>query len=189
MKRLSNKVIDSKLKKAFDKHFGEYECSAEWYNNPSDNVWKFDIPELRKQILIICDEYTGGIEIKESYILRNGSIEREDLEYILIDALEVSIGHWALIHNDREEWIKYKNSDLTLGEKAVKILLDDNKSIKITEQIYHDEPKYELSLERLIEGINLNTEHRPWDADYENYDSITCDCIVQYAIFEDIIFS
>lgn len=114
-------------------------------------------------------------------------IEREDLECFISDLIE-QLYSWAVLHNDREEWLKYKGTDLTLGEKAVAIILDDKKSIKIGGFKGTETPKYELSLERLLKGIALNATQRPWDCDLENYDSITCNCITQYAIYDEVIF-
>ena len=48
--------------------------------------------------------------------------------------------------------------------------------------------KYDLTLERLLVGIQKNAEERPWDCDLENYDATTCDCIIQYALYDEIIF-
>lgn len=43
-----------RLERYFDKHYGEYADSAEWYPDISKNQWMFDIPELRKRVTLTC---------------------------------------------------------------------------------------------------------------------------------------
>lgn len=69
MGKLSSKAINIRLEKAFMSNYKEHEWNAEWYNNTSENSWRFDIPELKKQITLICNEYTGSVEIKESEMI------------------------------------------------------------------------------------------------------------------------
>lgn len=47
---------------------------------------------------------------------------------------------------------------------------------------------YVLTLDALIDGVNLNFKNRQHDCDLDNADAITYDCIVQYALFGEIIF-
>ena len=51
-----------------------------------------------------------------------------------------------------------------------------------------EDEKYELTLEKLLNGIKLNTENRPDDCDIDDGDANTMDCIIQYGLFGDIIF-
>ena len=47
---------DSKLQRYFDKHYGAYDETAEYYVNPAPNIWLFDIPELGMTIELTCDD-------------------------------------------------------------------------------------------------------------------------------------
>lgn len=56
-----------KLQLYFDKHYGQYEDSVAWFNNPAPNVWAFVIPELNEHVELICDE--------------NGKIEKDGMQH------------------------------------------------------------------------------------------------------------
>lgn len=115
-------------------------------------------------------------------------ITEEDIENLIIDGLETGITYWAMLHNDTEEFEKYYNTtDLATAEIVAKIILAGG-SVKITDNEEDVEPEYDLTLDRLIVGIQKNAEERPWDCDLENYDATTCDCIIQYAIFDEVVF-
>lgn len=53
----------------------------------------------------------------------------------------------------------------------------------------HGEGKrHQLTKYKLEQGFRLNAEKRPQDAILEDGDAVTGDCILQYAIFGDIIY-
>lgn len=115
-------------------------------------------------------------------------ITEEDIENLIVDGLETGIGYWAMLHNNTEEFEKYYNTtDLATAEIVAKIILAGG-SVKITDNEEDVEPKFDLTLDRLLVGIQKNAEERPWDCDLENYDADTCDCIIQYAIFDEVTF-
>ena len=116
------------------------------------------------------------------------TITEEQLKDIIIDGIETGIGYWATLHNDTEEFEKYYNTTkLSTSEIVAEILLNGGE-VEITDLEGDEEPKYKLTLERLLKGIAMNEEKRPHDCDLENYDSITCDCIFQYALFGEVVF-
>ena len=116
------------------------------------------------------------------------TVTEEQITDILIDGIECGIGYWAMLHNDTEEFERYyKSTDLTTSEIVVKILLDGG-AVKITDNEEDVEPQYPLTLERVIAGIEKNAEERDWDCDLDNYDAATCDAIIQYAIFDEVVF-
>ena len=115
-------------------------------------------------------------------------ITEEQIKNILIDGIESGIGYWAMLHNDTDEFERYyEETDLATSEIIGEILLKGG-SVKITDMEEDENPKYELTLERLLVGIQKNAEERPWDCDLENYDAITCDAIIQYALYDEVIF-
>ena len=116
------------------------------------------------------------------------TITEEQIKDLIIDSMETGIVYWATLHNDTEEFEKYYNTtDLTTSEIVAEILLNGG-SVKITDIEEGEEPKFDLTLDRLIAGISKNAEERPHDCDLENYDAITCDCIIQYAIYDEVVF-
>ncbi|WP_341323416.1 hypothetical protein NSQ62_08050 [Solibacillus sp. FSL H8-0523] len=66
-----------------------------------------------------------------------------------------------------------------------KILNGDSLIVKDTEE----NETHELTLEKLINGIKLNATERSHDDFFnDNHDAITYDCIMQYAIFGELIY-
>ena len=115
-------------------------------------------------------------------------ITEEDITNLIVDGLEGGITYWAMLHNDTSEFEEYyKNTDLATAEIVAEIILKGG-SVKITDNEEDVEPTYNLTLERLLVGIQKNAEERPWDCDLENYDADTCDAIIQYAIFDEVVF-
>lgn len=43
-----------RLERYFDRYYGEYEDSIEWYPDISENQWMFDVSELRKRVTLTC---------------------------------------------------------------------------------------------------------------------------------------
>lgn len=115
-------------------------------------------------------------------------ITEEQIKDLVVDGVETGIGYWATLHNDTEEFERYYNeTEATTSEIVAEILLNGG-SVKITDMEEDVESKYDLTLERLLVGIQKNAEERPWDCDLENYDAITCDCIIQYSLYDTIVF-
>lgn len=42
------------LQEYYDQHYGQFEETTEWYNNPEINVWIFKVPELGLLITLTC---------------------------------------------------------------------------------------------------------------------------------------
>lgn len=115
-------------------------------------------------------------------------ITEQEIKNLVIDGIETGIGYWATVNDDTEEFEKYYNTtDLAMSEVVAEILLKGG-SVKITDVEEDEEPKFDFTLDRLLAGIQKNAEERPWDCDLENYDATTCDCIIQYAIFDEVVF-
>lgn len=62
----SERFYYDRLQRYFDEHYGEYDDSAEYYNNPAPNQWKFYIPELGVVVLLTCDDQGEVDEIRYS---------------------------------------------------------------------------------------------------------------------------
>lgn len=116
------------------------------------------------------------------------TVTEEQIRDIIIDGLETGITYWAILHNDTEEFEKYyEATDFSTSEIVADILLKGG-SVKITDIEEDEDTKYNLTLDRLLIGIQKNTKERPHDCDLENYDAITCDCIFQYALYDEVVF-
>lgn len=87
----------------------------------------------------------------------------------------------------KERLIENGNSNICFEEVLVE-MLESGKSLYFIDAEDADE-MYELTLEQLLNGIELNAEQRPHDCDLENGDAITADCIIQFALFGEVVFA
>ena len=55
---LTEKQMQSRLKKYYKKHFGEFDTD-EWYVDPAPNQWMFE--RDGKVIVLVCHKITGEI--------------------------------------------------------------------------------------------------------------------------------
>lgn len=55
----------TRLCKYFDTHYKKYEETAEFFPDPADNQWLFDIPELNVRIELTC--YDNGVVMAQEY--------------------------------------------------------------------------------------------------------------------------
>ena len=107
------------------------------------------------------------------------------LECIIIDAIESGLDYWAGI--DNSNW--NKPAGLSLSQYAAELILT-GKEVKFydIEENGEDED-WILTLDKLLKGIALNEVERPFDCDLSDYDSSTVDCIIQFALFGEIVYS
>lgn len=113
------------------------------------------------------------------------NVTEKDIEGIMVGGIEGGIGYWAVLNNVGENW-RDKPQDEPSSMWATKLLLE-GKEVEFYDTEDEDD-KWILTLEKLINGIELNTKKRSWDSSIENGDATTCDCIIQFALFNKIIF-
>lgn len=89
--------------------------------------------------------------------------------------------------------LKFKDEDYKANrleddcyEDVLAKILENGKSLIVND--FEEEETYELTLEKLLNGIELNYKNRPFDCDIEDGDATTADCILQYSIFGDVIY-
>lgn len=126
-------------------------------------------------------------EVEEKTYEVKSIISTSDIENIIISGIEGGINYWATIDNSTDAFKELKDSGLCLSQKVVEIVLNGGE-VSIEDMEEGEDAKYKLTLERLLKGIELNMKNRKWDCDLENGDATTMDCIIQYAVFDDVIF-
>jgi len=120
-------------------------------------------------------------------------VTESDIENIIVTSLEGGSNYWMGIVITTLGWEdRPKGKDgVPISQWATKLILEGRQiqlfDIEDEENTIHSE-EYRLNLEKLIEGIKLNTIERPFDCDLENMDGTTVDCIVQYALFGKVVF-
>ena len=100
------------------------------------------------------------------------------------------IGYWSCIDNDTEAWHQARKElegqDATFEDIFFHIL----KSGKVVElfDIEDNEEIWELTFEKLLEGMQRAIQYGDWDGDVDSLDGAVGDMIFQYALFEEIVF-
>lgn len=133
------------------------------------------------------------------------SITYEDV----VELLTMEAGgfdYWAQIDYDEKGYIKTKEAMQAAGfkgqfadgycyEEVLAYMIwhkDDGVLPVIARGVsvydFEDEKHYPLTKENITQGFLLNAQNRPQDANLEEGDAETGDCILQYAIFGDIIY-
>lgn len=116
----------------------------------------------------------------------------EDIEDMMVTALEGGIGYWACLDNSGAEFSNAPD-DETISETAARLLLE-GKSITLIDE--EEGERHELTLKKLLAGF------KKWFRDgYDCYDVVTSDgldmcnfdaeCadgVIQTAIFGEIIY-
>ncbi len=126
------------------------------------------------------DKSVGTVTIKKN-------ITENDIACIMVGTFEGGSNYWVGLDNkDKPEW-EAKPKDEPNSTWATKILLDGG-SIKFYSLEGDEDEDWILTLDKLIKGLQLNCEQRPHDCDLEQGDAGTCDCILQYALFGEVVY-
>lgn len=128
------------------------------------------------------EKVVGTITIKKE-------IAEKQFDYIICGALEGGIGYWAVLDSSTEDY-KAKPKGVATSEWTSKLLLE-GKTVTLFDNEAESEneaEKWELTLEKVLKGIELNAINRPHDSDLENADVYTYDCIIQYGLFGKLVF-
>lgn len=131
-----------------------------------------------------------------------------DVDDILCTALEgYMMSCWAVIDNTTEAWkraeedLKAKGQELYMSTVVAKVM-ENGGCINIEdaegegcENCYNEdgtpENPWKLSKSRFIRGVQLYIQHRgDIKAKLEDgtFDDVEADCLMQYAVFDDVIF-
>lgn len=110
----------------------------------------------------------------------------------IISSAIYDVAYWAGIDNDTDEW---DNARADLSHLAEKPTFEDliyhilKKGEKIIVfDIEDDEEEWELTLDKLLNGIKLTIENKYWDGDIDTIDGEVGDIIFQYALFNEIVY-
>lgn len=111
-------------------------------------------------------------------------ITEKDIENIIVTCFEGGSNYWMGL-NDIPNW-EEKPKNEPISTWATKMLLD-GKTIEFYD-IEDSTEIWQLTKDKLIRGILLNCKNRPHDCDLENGDATTCDCIMQFALFGEVVY-
>lgn len=102
--------------------------------------------------------------------------------------------YWGCIVDCDNNDKVYKAAAKRLHEKGGQVSYEDvyadalEHGEKIIIGDVESEDEWELTLEKLLNGIKQNAAERPEDCSIEDGDAITADCILQYALFGEVVF-
>lgn len=112
----------------------------------------------------------------------------EDIVDVIGSAI-YDIGYWSCIDNDTDVWNKTSDSmddDHTFEDVFFEIL-KRGQAVELID-IEDDEEVWELTLDKLIHGMQLAVEQNYWDGDIDSLDGEVGDVIFQCALFDEIVF-
>ena len=107
----------------------------------------------------------------------------------IISSTVYDIGYWACINNDTNEWWDARAElpkDSTF-EDLMYHILKKGESILIMDA-EDDEEEWDLTLDKLLNGIKLAIEQKYWNGDIDEIDGEIGDIIFQMALFGEIVF-
>ena len=120
------------------------------------------------------------IKVSESFCFTD-----QDMEDIMVTALEGGIGYWACLDNTLPEW-DGQPSDTPTAVWAWKILSEGG--TLHFQDAEDDEEKWELTLQKLYCGIAQTIQETYWDGDMDCIDAEVADSIIQYALFGELVY-
>lgn len=107
----------------------------------------------------------------------------------VISSAIYDIGYWACVNKDTEAWNKTSDSmddDHTFEDVFFEIL-KNGQAVELIDVEDVDEV-WELTLEKLIHGMQMAVEQNYWDGAIDSLDGEVGDIIFQMALFGQIVF-
>ena len=124
------------------------------------------------------------------------SLDEEQIKDLLTTAIEGGIGYWACLGNDDPNWIstrdklKQTQEDVFYCDTAYELLVNDLPVILYDEQ--DDDKKLHLTWDKLIKACQTweedNGKNLKEEIDNGNFDAYDADCIIQLAVFNDVVY-
>ncbi len=118
------------------------------------------------------------------------TFEYDDDDIIdVISSAIYDIGYWSCIDNDTKVWHKTSDSlddDHTFEDVFFEIL-KNGQAVELID-VEDDEEVWELTLDKLIHGMQMAIDNGDWDGDVDELDGAIGDMIFQYALFDEIVF-
>jgi hypothetical protein len=112
----------------------------------------------------------------------------EDILNVICSAV-YDIGYWSCIDNDTDVWNKTSDAmdDGHTFEDVFFEILKNGQSVHLID-VEDDEEVWELTLEKLLHGMQMAIDNGDWDGDVDELDGAIGDVIFQYALFDEVVF-
>ena len=112
-----------------------------------------------------------------------------DLNDVISSAV-YDIGYWSCINNDTEAWHeahKELEGEDACFEDVFLHILKSGKAVELFD-VEDNEDVWELTMEKLLHGMQMAVEQNYWDGDIDNLDGSIGDVIFQFALFDEIVY-
>ena len=114
-------------------------------------------------------------------------ITEKDIENIIVTSFEGGSNYWMGLDNGTPNMMKKPKGE-PWSTWSTKLLID-GESVKLYDvEGDEDDKDWILTLDKLIKGYQLNCINRPHDCNLDQGDATTSDCIVQFALFDKVVF-
>lgn len=141
-----------------------------------------------------------GTKTDVSYcVMRHLTVE--DVDDIMTTAIEGGIGYWCVLDNTTESWLKAeaqlkeKGIELYWGTVATKVLLNGDEicmyDAEADEEDLQEDEIWNLDLQGFVRGCKIYEQERgslTKNLEDGNFDAVEADCLIQYALFGEIVF-
>lgn len=128
------------------------------------------------------------MEFSENKVVRTIQVPYMLTEFmvdcIICGSVEGGSNYWQGIWNIGEQWDRMPEEEFT--SSWITHLILEGEEVTFYD-IEDESEKWTLTLEKLISGIIQNMVERPW-VDMEDLDGEDCDCIMQYALFNELVY-
>lgn len=131
------------------------------------------------------------VQFDDKKVIAKVKIEKtltaSDIDGIISTAIDGGIGYWARTYRKLMDW-DVKPPNMCVSEYLTIRLLNGKSVYFLDAELDETTKIWELTLDMLVNGYAQNYKERPWDNDIEQGDATTCDCIIQYALFGEVVF-
>ena len=107
----------------------------------------------------------------------------------IISSATYDISYWGGVDNDSNEWWDAR-SEMPKGstfEDLMYHILKKGEKVIIFD-VEDEEDSWDLTLDKLLNGIKLTIENGYWTGNMDDIDGQVGDIIFQYALFNEIVF-
>lgn len=109
------------------------------------------------------------------------NVTGQDIEDIIVAALEGGIGYWAQLDNTTPDW-QGKPSGMPVSLYATQLLLQGHTLVLTDEE---DNKGFALTLPHLLKGIGLFVRS---GGSIDDVDACGADAIIQYSVFGELVY-
>lgn len=108
----------------------------------------------------------------------------DDMENIVVTAIEGGIGYWACLDNTGVDW-EEKEKYVPVSVWCWK-LLKEGKVLHFLKEDGDDE--FYFGMENLHSGIGLAIQEGYWSGDMDDLDGNSADAIFQFGLFDELVY-